>query len=103
MRSTINLAAQVVSAALVLLPSASAASRSYYTDCGTRQPSILVTAKAHGVGCKVARRVGKKYALNDARHPLRFHCSKPKDLGSGEAFKGTCKRRGAIVKVNFGL
>src|SRR4051812_44606749 len=77
--------------------------RSYWVHCGTRQPSIFITTKAHGVGCTTARRVGRKYALDDDRNPLGFRCSAPRTLSSGEAFKGQCRRRGARIKVDFGV
>jgi hypothetical protein len=104
MRRT-TLACLATVAAVSISPGAAPtpAAASYWTDCGTRQPSIFITTKAHAVSCKIAHRVGKRYALKGDRHPLGFRCSKPDQLSSGEAYKGRCKREGAEIKVNYGV
>ena len=105
MKTRAKLALTSVAAALAVAVcgSPAPASAGYYTNCGTEEATIFITTKAHAVSCGIARRVGRKYALKGDRHPLGFDCSRPHDLGSGEAFKGRCIREGATIKVQFGL
>jgi hypothetical protein len=76
--------------------------RSYWTDCGTQASGAVITTKAHGVGCKVARHVGRRYVKRGDLTPLGFTCSEPVST-SPETLKGTCKRGSAKVKVRGGV
>jgi hypothetical protein len=83
---------------------AASAEGGYWTKCGTRVvgEALLVTTKAHAVGCKIARRVAKQYATGN-HSPLGFECTHPQPEPSGEVQKGSCRREGARVKVSFGI
>jgi hypothetical protein len=85
-------------------PSTATAS-DYWRDCGDRivGEALIVSTKAHAVSCKIARKVGKRYASEGDRHPLGFDCSKPEPDRSGEVQKGACTREGARVRVVFGI
>jgi hypothetical protein len=86
--------------------SPAAAAGNYWRDCGQRiaGEATIVETKSHAVRCKLARKIGKKYALGD-RHPIGFDCTAPEpEPSSGfEVSKGVCRREGARVKVIFGV
>ena len=105
MKTRAKLALTSVAAALAVAVcgSPAPAAAAYYTNCGTEEANVFITTKAHAVSCEIARRVGRQYALNGDRHPLGFDCSKPHDLGSGEAFRARCIREGETIKINYGL
>jgi hypothetical protein len=78
------------------------AARAYYTDCGTQASGAVISTKAHGVSCRVARHVGRRYVKRGDLNPLGFTCSEPVPT-SPESIKGTCKRDDAVVKVRGGV
>jgi hypothetical protein len=85
---------------------ASPAKASYWRDCGERivGEALIVETKAHAVSCKIARRIAKRYAYKQDRHPLGFNCTEPKPTdSSGETSTGVCRREGARVRVIFGI
>ena len=76
--------------------------RSYWTDCGTQASGAVITTRAHGVGCKLARHVGRRYIKRGDLTPLGFSCSEPVSTAP-ESIKGTCERDRARVKVRGGV
>jgi hypothetical protein len=78
------------------------AARGYYTDCGTQASGAVIHTKAHGVGCRVARHVGRRYVKRGDTTPLGFTCTEPVST-SPESIKGTCERGSAKVKVRGGV
>jgi hypothetical protein len=108
-RRVVRLAAATLVLAAAVAGAGGAAARSghYWKGCGTRlagdPPTLVISTKAHSVRCKIARRVGRQYAVKEDRHPLGFTCGEPQPDRSGEAQKGTCRREGAAVRVSFGI
>jgi hypothetical protein len=76
--------------------------RSYWGECGTQASGAVITTRAHGVGCKVARHVGRRYVKRGDLTPLGFSCTEPVST-SPESIKGTCERDSAKVKVRGGV
>jgi hypothetical protein len=76
--------------------------RAYFTDCGTQASGAVISTKAHGVRCRVARHVGRRYVKRGDLTPLGFTCTEPQST-SPESIKGTCKRDDAVVKVRGGV
>ena len=104
----------VLAAVLVLALAASAEAGAaperaggYWKPCGNRlagdPPTLVITTKAHAVGCKIARRVARQYAVKGDRHPVGFDCRRPKPDPSGESQTGSCRREVARVRVTFGI
>jgi hypothetical protein len=93
-----------VAAAALAGPAAAPAAGEYWNKCGERivGEALIVNTKSHGVTCKRARKVAKRYALGD-RHPFDFQCTRPDPDPSGEVSKGVCRRDGDRVKVVFGI
>jgi hypothetical protein len=76
--------------------------RGKFKDCGTRMPGPFITAKAHDVGCDLAHKVAKAYALKGNRAPHGFTCGEPQDVGD-EAHKARCHRGDQVVKFQYGV
>jgi hypothetical protein len=76
--------------------------RGYWTDCGTQASGAVIHTKAHRVGCKLARHVGRRYVKRGDLTPLGFTCTEPVST-SPETLKGTCERGSAKVKIRGGV
>ena len=78
------------------------AARGHFTDCGTQASGAVITTRAKGVSCRVARHVGRRYVKRGDLTPLGFTCSEPVST-SPESIKGRCRRDDAVVKVEGGV
>src|SRR5262245_8094893 len=53
------------------------AARGQFKDCGTQASGAVISTKARGVSCGVARHVGRRYVKRADLNPLGFTCSQP--------------------------